>query len=213
VSYQGFIEADRIVLDVDLVRTAPARLNRAGIGDLLSIHTALWDWASGGRVGAARFDEGVAQLAAAVLGTVDALADEIASVTEEALKAMLVGYADINDMTVASGHAQMEEGSEHYLGYFLEKLTGRAFVHGEIVALGTVLMSRLQGNDPARAQGIADRSGVEWRPAQLRLSRRELTDALRGLQEFVEQSGLPHSVVNERPLDGPTLAELVGDLV
>ena len=44
VRYVGRIAPDLVVLDVDLVRSAPARFNRAGVGDILSCHTALWDW-------------------------------------------------------------------------------------------------------------------------------------------------------------------------
>ncbi|MGO8876945.1 MAG: iron-containing alcohol dehydrogenase [Acidimicrobiales bacterium] len=213
VTYQGFVEADRIVLDVDLVRTAPDRLNRAGVGDLLSIHTALWDWAAGDQVGIATFDRAVAQRAAAVLESVEASADEIAQVTDEALRTVLVGYADINDMTVICGHAQMEEGSEHYLAYLLERLTGKSFVHGEVVTLGTVLMSRLQRNNPSLVEGVADRSGVEWRPAQIGLSRRDLTNALGGLKSYVEQAGLPFSVASQRSLDQAAIDELLDGVV
>lgn len=35
---------DPLVIDFDLLRTAPPELNVAGIGDLLSIHTATFDW-------------------------------------------------------------------------------------------------------------------------------------------------------------------------
>src|SRR5215471_8772143 len=44
VRYIGFLVADAIPVDLEIVGQAPKELNRAGIGDLLSIHTALWDW-------------------------------------------------------------------------------------------------------------------------------------------------------------------------
>ena len=33
-----------VVLDIDLVCSAPKRMNRSGVGDVLSCHTGLWDW-------------------------------------------------------------------------------------------------------------------------------------------------------------------------
>jgi len=200
VVYKGFVEADRIVLDTEIVRRAPSRLNRAGVGDLLSIHTALFDWAAGETNGGAVVYKGVARLAATVLDRIDALADAIAEVADEALYAVLEGYAEINDLTVAKGHAQMEEGSEHYLAYCLEEMTKRAFVHGEIVTLGTVIMSRLQGNNPERPLSIAERAGVEWHPMQLGLTRADLSTALLRLRDFVMEARLPYSIAN-RPID------------
>jgi glycerol-1-phosphate dehydrogenase [NAD(P)+] len=194
VSYEGFVVADQIILDVAIVQRAPDWLNRAGAGDLLSIHTALRDWAAGDGQGAARFDAAVA------------------AVTEKALSTVLLGYADINDLTVECGHAQMEEGSEHYLAYYLEQLTGTSFVHGEVVTLGSVIMSRLQRYDPDRVERIASRCGVRWRPAQLGLSRELLITALAGLADYVRETGLPPGSAASQPLDEQAASELIQDL-
>jgi glycerol-1-phosphate dehydrogenase [NAD(P)+] len=200
VDYRGFVEARRVVVDVDLIATAPAHLNRAGVGDLLSIHTALWDWAAGERAGHGPVDAAVASRAAEVLASLETVAAGVRDATAASLATIITGYAEINDMVMACGHAQMEEGSEHYLGYLIELRTGRSFVHGELVTLGVILMSTLQGNDPARARRIAERSGVRWRPAELDLSRDVLGDALTGLHDYVSASGFAYSVANLRPL-------------
>jgi len=213
VSYEGFVVADQIILDVDIAQRAPERLNRAGAGDLLSIHTALRDWATGNGKGGARFDAVVARRAAAVLDALDEVADGVAAVTEKALTTVLLGYADINDMTVECGHAQMEEGSEHYLAYYLEQLSGTSFVHGEVVTLGSVIMSRLQRNDPGRAERIADHCGVAWRPAQLRLSYELLITALTGLADYVRETGLPAGSAADLPLDEQAASELIAGLL
>ena len=44
VRYIGFQVANAVAVDLAVIAQAPHALNRAGIGDLLSIHTALWDW-------------------------------------------------------------------------------------------------------------------------------------------------------------------------
>jgi|HubBroStandDraft_5_1064220.scaffolds.fasta_scaffold06574_3 glycerol-1-phosphate dehydrogenase [NAD(P)+] len=212
VSYEGFVVADQIILDVAIVQRAPDWLNRAGAGDLLSIHTALRDWAAGDGQGAARFDAAVARRAAAVLDTLEEAAGDVAAVTEKALSTVLLGYADINDLTVECGHAQMEEGSEHYLAYYLEQLTGTSFVHGEVVTLGSVIMSRLQRHDPDRVERIASRCGVRWRPAQLGLSRELLITALAGLADYVRETGLPPGSAASQPLDEQAASELIQDL-
>src|SRR5579859_394008 len=67
VRYIGFVLADAIPVDFAVIRQAPAALNRAGIGDLLSIHTALWDWRHAGQ----NVDEAVAEQAGAILEELD----------------------------------------------------------------------------------------------------------------------------------------------
>ena len=67
VEYVGFVVAEAIIADLDLISRAPARLNRAGVGDLLSIETARVDWALGAKAGRLDFDEDVDAAAAQVL--------------------------------------------------------------------------------------------------------------------------------------------------
>lgn len=44
VRYIPTKKPDEVILDFDLIIRAPYRLNAAGWGDVLSIHTAVWDW-------------------------------------------------------------------------------------------------------------------------------------------------------------------------
>lgn len=209
IAYEGFVVADEIVLDPSLVRTAPARLNRAGIGDLLSIHTGLFDWRLGARAGKLAFDPDVAVAVGAVLDRVERLAREIRAVSDAGLEAVLRAYAEVNALCLRVGHSGPEEGSEHYFGYRLEALTGRSFVHGELIGLGTVLMATLQENSPERAVGILDGCGVAWRPGDQDLADDLLVEALSGLPAFVREQGLPHSIVDEAPLSAPEARELL----
>jgi glycerol-1-phosphate dehydrogenase [NAD(P)+] len=200
IVYEGFVVADRIIVDTDLVGRAPARLNRAGVGDLLSIHTGLFDWRLGAAAGRIAVDEGIAAAAAAVLDRTEALAPEIAAVSEVGVGGLVSMYAEVNALCLRAGHSGPEEGSEHYLGYSLEELTGRSFVHGELIGLGTVLMAALQGNDPARPARALDACRVEWRPEEQRLARGLLLEALVGLPAFVRAHDLPWSIADEADL-------------
>ncbi len=44
VKYIGTTSSDPLIIDYDILRTTPRNLNIAGVGDLLSIHTASFDW-------------------------------------------------------------------------------------------------------------------------------------------------------------------------
>jgi glycerol-1-phosphate dehydrogenase [NAD(P)+] len=209
VTYLGFVVPEAVIIDVDLIRTAPAQTNRAGIGDLLSIHTALYDWELGAAAGRVEVDAEVAGQAQDILDRTLSSAPDLFKGADSALVGLVEGYADINDMTVTLGHAQMEEGSEHYLAYLLEQMTGREFVHGEVVTLGTVLLSHWQQNRPDRVTEAAEASGVRWRPAALELEDDLIMQALIQLPQFTVDGGYPYSVVNERPLDVPMMTEVL----
>lgn len=190
VSYQGFVAAERSFLDHELIARAPRQLNRAGIGDVVSIHTALEDWRCGGPY-AATWDATAAAAAAAVLADLEAAVDEVRQVSSRGIDAIATAHTTINRLCLALGHSQMEEGSEHYLAYALEVATGRSFVHGRLVGLGTVVAAWLQGNDPDRVSRCLDAAGVEWRPATLDLDVSVIDAVLVGLPDFVVEHGYP----------------------
>jgi len=202
IAYEGFVVADDIILDQALIRQAPARLNRAGVGDLLSIHTGLDDWRRGAGAGRIAIDDAVAAAAGTVLDRIEALAPEIGRVSDGGLEGVLRAYAEVNALLLRVGHAGPEEGSEHYFGYRLEQLTGRSFVHGELIALGTMLMSTLQRNDPARPRRILEACRVDWSLGALGVEPAAIREALVGLPTFVREQRLAYSVIDEADL-GP----------
>jgi glycerol-1-phosphate dehydrogenase [NAD(P)+] len=208
VEYRGFVVAEQVLVDFALIRNAPARMNRAGIGDLLSIHTALRDWQSGVANGGNRVIPGVAAQAAEIFDSITALAGEVFAVSPPGIEALVRAYLAVNQLCLEAGHAQAEEGSEHYFAYCLENVTARSFIHGEAVTLGSVLMAELQHNAPERIRPVADQAGVQWRPAALGLRPGELTTTLRRLPAFVREAGLPWSVIDEVQLDEATVSSL-----
>jgi len=212
VVYEGFIVAEAIVADLALIAQAPARLNRAGVGDLLSIHTGRHDWALAANAGTVAFDAAIDAEAALALEATYALADDVAAVTDHALGSILRLYAAVNTLLLRVGHAGPEEGSEHYFAYHAEAVAGRSFVHGELIGLGTALMAALQGNAPERVRGFLRRTGVAWRPAELGLDRATLTAILIGLPVFVRAAGLPHSIIDEADLSAPAVDRLIASL-
>ena len=212
VEYDGFVVAEPIIADLDLISAAPERLNRAGVGDLLSIQTGRHDWALGAKTGTIAFDDEIDIAAASVLEALYGIADEVAAVTDRALEHIIRAYVAVNALLLDAGHSGPEEGSEHYFGYATEAHTGRSFVHGELIGLGTVLMSGLQANDQARAAAFLDRCRVEWRPEQLDLDAGTLHAILGGLPDFVRHASLPHSIIDETTFDPATIDAMLASL-
>jgi glycerol-1-phosphate dehydrogenase [NAD(P)+] len=212
VRYVGFGVAKRLVIDYALVGTAPKHLNRAGIGDILSIHTGCWDWRLAADKGEVAYDEAVANAALAWVSELEGRADDIREVSDEAIRWLFEAYVGENALCLQVGHSRPEEGSEHFVAYCVEHLTGRTFVHGELVCLGVLLMSRLQGNRPEWVRALLDATGVRYQPADLGLSREIMEQALAQLHGYVIDEGLEYSVAHEAPLDQDDVARLLDGL-
>jgi glycerol-1-phosphate dehydrogenase [NAD(P)+] len=203
VEYDGFVVAEPIVVDLDIVDAAPPHLNRAGVGDLLSIHTARVDWRLGSKATDVPFDPEVDQAAAQILERLYGLSGGVAHVTDGALETIFRSYVEVNALLLSAGHSGPEEGSEHYFAYAVEAATGRSFVHGQLVSLGVVVMATVQDNEPDRARRFLDASSVAWRPEELGLDLSTLTRVLVELPDFVRRAGLPHSIIDETDLADP----------
>jgi len=202
VEYIGSASPDPLVIDYDLIRTAPPRLNIAGVGDLLSIHTATFDWELSHRAGNNQHELHADDVrrARAVLKDVEKSAFEIRVLSDAGIRAIVEGYIAVNTICLPRGHYRAEEGSEHFLFYELEERTKRAFIHGQIVGLGIYLMSRLQENDADGITALMDCIGLHYQPADLGLDRRTLDESLRALRKYTESAGLWHSIIQEREI-------------
>jgi glycerol-1-phosphate dehydrogenase [NAD(P)+] len=213
VRYVGFVVPQVVLADFDLIQTAPPHLNRAGLGDILSIHTALWDWKAAADEGLISYDGEVAQQVAALVDGLEDRAEDVRAVTEGALRWLIEAYAAENALCLEVGHSRPEEGSEHFFAYNVEHRTGQGFVHGELVSLGILLMARLQGNEPVRVKRILEATGIRFQPRDLNLSPADIEGVLLTLLAYVVDAGLPHSVINERTLDAEVVEEICRGLL
>jgi glycerol dehydrogenase-like iron-containing ADH family enzyme len=197
VRYVGTVTPDCVVLDVPLVRAAPAHLNRAGVGDILSCHTGLHDWhlAAERGIGPA-WDVELAALGTTLLDELDAAADDVADVSATAVRFVADAYRRIGAACAHAGHSRFEEGSEHFWAYAYEHLTGAHPVHGEIIALGVCALAVAQDHDPDRARRIVERAGVRAHPDDLGVAREDFVAALVGLRDYARAEGLDHGIAD-----------------
>ena len=200
VVYLGEASPDPLVIDYDVIRTAPVDLNVAGIGDLLSIHTASFDWEYAHQCGKSEYDysaEAVAK-ARATLANVMEKVEDIANVTDAGIDAIVNGYIEVNSICIPAGHYRVEEGSEHYLFYAMEKKYQRSFIHGHIVGLGIYVMSRLQQNKAEEITKFMDKVGLRYRPEDMELTREGVKEVLMNLKDFVcSRSDLWFTIIND----------------
>ncbi len=107
-----------ILIDYDLIQSAPKILNTAGAGDILSCFTGLWDWRESARLLGEEIDEAiVAQTQSACLDRLYGGATELRDQSEAGLCLLSELFAEEVRLCEQWGNARAEEGSEHSLAY------------------------------------------------------------------------------------------------
>lgn len=169
-----------VVVDLDLVRDAPARFVRAGIGEALSNLCALADWELSHRVNGEPVDGLAAAMARtaaeAVLHQPGTIADDgFLTVLAEAL--VLSGLA----MSVA-GNSRPGSGACHEINHAVNQLfPAKAGQHGEQVGIGAAFATHLRGETDRAAALVAAlrRHELPVTPDDLGIDTGEFIEAVR----------------------------------
>ena len=213
VRYVGWAVPEAVYVDFDVIGSAPAGLNRAGIGDILCYHTAHLDWRLSHDLGREErrwpYDAALVAEARTRLDAVLGALDDIRAGSDHGIRTLMEAHRwGGNAFHAAGWNPRHIEGMEHFLFYNLERLTGRHFIHGQPVGLGVVLGSVLhdQGADGMVAALV--RAGVDIRPEAMGVTWADAEQAMRTLGAFAREAGLWHTIADERPVDDAVVAEV-----
>jgi len=197
----------RVVLDLDLLASAPPMLSRAGAAEIVGTLSAVWDWrlADDRRHGLPVAGRLVDQ-AVSLRARLSDAADEIRSARPDGLRALAGLLAELGGTISSSGHRRLVDGSEHTFAQAFEHRLGRLPCYGGMVGMGTVAMTALQAwfglsvggpVDPAEAVDLLNRCGVAANPHQLDVDEGTFRGVLRHTVRFAVGEFLPYSVLNE----------------
>lgn len=198
VQYIGDIFPEELLIDHTLIQAAPKELNRAGACDIASIHTALFDWRLAHQDVGEAYVEEVAKQAMDCLNILDANASEVYEVTPRGIDTIVDLYRREVKFCAEIGTSRPEEGAEHIVAYAMEHLTRRHFLHGDLVGLGILAISRLQHNQPEWALDLIRRCGLRYGCPDASIE--EIRTALETLKSFKDEAGLFYSVVDVEPV-------------
>lgn len=213
VRYVGWAIPEAVYVDVEVVRSAPARINRAGIGDILCYHTAHADWRLARDLDREEprwpYDERLVAAARERLDSVLGALDDIRAVTDHGIRTLMLahrwGGAAFHN---AGWNPRHIEGMEHFLFYNLERMTGRHFIHGQPVGLGIYAGALLQDNEPDAMLAALVRAGVDIRPEAMGVTWDDVAAALRTLPESSREAGLWFTTADVRPFDEALIDEI-----
>ena len=142
---------ENLILDLDMIASAPAWIRAAGITDVLSIATGCWDWKYADEnkknPPGMEFIQWVYDNAQSILNGVLDCAEAAGRGDLEGLKTLYDCLAMEVQLCNQIGHARPEEGSEHYFAYCVENMMGHGLPHGDLVGPGILLMAERQGQD------------------------------------------------------------------
>lgn len=189
---------EQVLIDPELIATAPGRLNRAGLGDLLCSHTSLVDWELGHRAGReVDWNVPLAERTRQAVQSLGRLAPAIGADETEAFVAILEMGARFGPDFLAYPRARFNAGSEHLFAWCLEQRMGRRFIHGEVVGLGILLMAHIQGNAPEWAAGVIRTARVAFRPAEIGATWADVEGAVLALPAYARDVVAWYTVVDE----------------
>jgi glycerol-1-phosphate dehydrogenase [NAD(P)+] len=198
VRYIGDKMPDRLIIDFDVIQSAPARINRGGVCDILSCYTALKDWEIANEDTGETIDQQTADNTRKLLGRLFSHQKQIFNVTEEGIRFLIDGYLEEVRICEDYGCPRPEEGSEHFFAYNLEHRLRRPFLHGTIVSLGVVLMTILQDRDPREIVDFLNGAGVLWKPDDAGLRDEDIVGAIETLYGYCREENFYYTVIDRR---------------
>jgi len=213
VRYVGEVVPAHLLIDFDLIQQAPPRLNRAGIGDILSIYTALWDWRLASEQTGETFDQATADRSRQLFDRMVRGAREIRDCSEQGLR--LLSELFIGEVALCEefGNSRPEEGSEHYFAYCLESITRKTYLHGELIAFAVILVSLYQEQPVDELIEFLREVGVEVRLERIGVSLPEVERALLALPEYLKQEKqLPFGIFHHRGASRDSVRALIDRL-
>jgi len=167
-----------VIADIDIVSSAPLRLIRAGAGDLVAKLTAVRDWRLAHRLKGEYYGEYAAKLALLSAKHVIEYAGSIGRGSVEAVRVLVEGLISSGVAMCIAGSTRPASGSEHLFSHALDVLAPGRGLHGEQVALGTVMMMYLHGGNWRRVRRTLQKIGLPVRARDIGIPDDVVVEAL-----------------------------------
>lgn len=166
-----------IVVDLEIIQTAPDKMILAGIGDLMSNITALYDWDFEEKNGVGYVNAFAAMLSKkAVNSFIRTPMIDIKNpiFLKELVSSMTMGGIS----TDISGNSSPISGSEHLISHALDKISENPQMHGIQVGIATYIMAKVQNHRFERIIKVFERTGFFEYVKTLSLHKEEYRKAI-----------------------------------
>lgn len=168
----------QVIIDLDFVQLNK-RGNISGAGDLFSGWVALKDWDLVVKKHKEREDKDIYKKAHSVLEKLNEHASDIKENNKNGVRALAELARDVSKLMDDFRSGRPKAGSEHRLSDAIENETqGRRILHGEQVAVATILMGYFHGLDYKELYKMAEALGLPLSLDEIGLTKQDLINAL-----------------------------------
>ncbi len=203
VRHGGYVEyletgpPDKVLIDFDFIAAAPEKLRAAGICDILSIATALWDWEYAEE--ADKNPEGMelvpwaTDAAMAILqGAIDC-AEAAGAGDPGGIKQLLDCLVLKVQLSNLLGHTRIEEGSEHYFASAVENQLDKKLPHAEMVGPGILFTAERQDQETEELEYALEVCHI----ALDHIPKAVIEATHKTLRTYVHENDLPFGIAHE----------------
>ena len=209
----AWVECEHVLVDYDLALEAPYYLNTGGLGDCLSGYSGVAEWRHNAKnsVGPPVEDD----LVGKVIAGFDEMADEFPRTLDEQgrLTADSIHYITVA-LQERDGKGLRHPGAkaaDHPFLQAIELVNDKGWVHGELAALGSIIVAWQCDESPETLTGWLDRCKVRHEPGEMGVSHDELLKGLEFCPTYFqdEESGLDlDSIMRRDPVVGDRFESL-----
>ena len=167
---------DAVLVDIDIIKNSPARYLKAGICDILSNYSSIWDWDLAISKGKEEPNDLARIMSSNAFWSLFNLPDNI----EEDLKIKIVCESIILSGLAMEikGNTRPCSGSEHLFNHAMVSRHPEVRVlHGYLVGLGSLVSAILQKQNFNKLVSFLKRNDIDVRPSTLGISKEVFVDA------------------------------------
>lgn len=166
-----------IIVDTEVIRTAPEKFIYSGVGDMISKITAIYDWVFEAERGCSQLNDFAVMIAKKAVNSF--VRTPFQDIHEDLfLRELLDSLAMSGIANEIAGSSAPTSGSEHLISHALDKLLEHPQLHGVQVGIATYLMSRVQDHRYKRVNTIFTDTGFWDYVSTLGLSRSDYAAAI-----------------------------------
>lgn len=147
-----------IIVDTQVISSAPAKFLYSGIGDMVSKITALYDWQHEEDLGTTVVNDFAMMIAKKAVNSFvrtpyETIQDPLF------LKELLDSLAMSGIANEIAGSSAPTSGSEHLISHALDKMLEKPQLHGVQVGIATYLMAVVQNHRNVRVNAVFEKTG------------------------------------------------------
>lgn len=166
-----------IVVDTDIIKSAPEKFLYSGIGDMVAKITSLYDWLFEAEKGYSDMNDFAVMIAKKAVNSF--VRTPFESIRDDLFLRELVDSLAMSGIAnEIAGGSTPTSGSEHLISHALDKMLERPQLHGVQVGIATYLMSKVQDHRYVRVNAIFEKTGFWDYVSSLDLNRDDYEKAI-----------------------------------